>query len=135
MLYQAKLFLTRIPMASTVFLAYAVVGTIMLLNGSLEYGAFSDNLLAIGIACGAIGVPRAISKVASGEASINLFGFVESSPLVSLVFAMFVVVSSISLATGAIEFGAFSDNLLKVGIACGAVGAARIAESASEPPA
>lgn len=124
-------FLSKIPLASTIFLAYAVVGTVMLVTGGLGYGDFSDNLMAIGIACGAIGIPRAISKVTSGKASINLLGFVESAPVVSIVFFLFVAASSFSLIGGAIEFETFSDNLLKVGIACGAVGAARVAESAA----
>ena len=125
--------LTRIPLASTVFLAYAVVGAIMLVTGGLDYGSFSDNLLAIGIACGAIGIPRAVSKVTAGRASINLLGFIESAPVVSFVFFLFVGVSSFSLAVEAIEFEAFSENLLKVGIACGAIGVARVAESAGLP--
>lgn len=122
--------LTKIPLASMVFLAYAIVGAIMLITGGLDYDSFSDNLLAIGIACGAIGIPRAISKVTTGEASINLLGFIESAPVVSFVFFLFVGVSSFSLAVEAIEFETFSENLLKVGIACGAIGVARVAESA-----
>lgn len=121
-------------MASSVFLLYAVIGAVMLLSGSLEYGAYSDNLLAIGIACGAIGVPRAISKVSSNVKSANLFGFIETVPIPSLVFVVFLITSSASLSLGYIEFGAFSDNILKVGIACGAIQIARTAEHVFAPP-
>lgn len=118
-------------MASTVFLAYAIVGAIMLLADSIAYGNYSDNLLAIGIACGAIGLPRAVLKGGEGQVgSINLLGFIESAPVVSVVFFVFIIVSSVSLGTTDISFGEFSDNLMKVGIACGAVGIPRAVEKA-----
>lgn len=120
--------LQRIPLASTAFLAYAIVGAVMLFENTLEYGAFADNLLKIGIACGVLGVPRAIAKARSGVRSINLLGIVEAMPIPSLVFVIFLLASSVSLAAGTIEFGAFSDNIMKVGIACGVIGAARLAE-------
>lgn len=123
--------LGKLPLASTTFLAYAVVGCIMLVMGTLEYGSYSDNLLGIGIACGAIGIPRALSKAASGVHSANLLGFVQSIPIPSVVFVIFLLASSVSLVTGAIEFGAFSDNVMKIGIACGAVQAARSVEIAN----
>jgi hypothetical protein len=123
--------LGKLPLASTVFLAYAVVGCIMLIGGTLEYGQYSDNLLAIGLACGAIGIPRALSKSAVGVRSVNLLGFIESIPIPTVAFLIFLLASSVSLATGAIEFGAFSDNVMKVGIACGAIQAARSLEIVS----
>lgn len=126
--------LEKLPLASSVFLAYAVIGAIMLLNGSLEYGAYSDNLLAIGIACGALGVPRAAVKVANGTQSVNLLGFIESIPIPSVVFLLFLGASSISLALDKITFGVFSDNILKVGIACGVIQAARAVEKVFAPP-
>lgn len=125
--------LSRIPLASVIFLVFAITGAAMLVLGSMQYGSYSDNLMAVGIACGAIGVPRAIAKVSAGDQSINLLGFIESAPVVSSVFLLFLLVSAYSLGIGAIEVGAFSDNLLKVGVACGAVGAARITESAGLP--
>ena len=73
--------LEKLPLASSVFLVYAVVGAIMLIGGTLEYGSYSDNLLAIGIACGALGAPRAVLKTANGVQSINLLGFIESIPI------------------------------------------------------
>lgn len=125
--------LLRIPLASTVFLAYALIGAAMLVVGTVQYGAFADNLLAIGIACGAIGVPRAVSKLAKGETSINLFGMVESVEIPALVFLIFLVASSYSLFIGVITFGEFSENLIKVGIACGAIQATRAVEHVYEP--
>jgi hypothetical protein len=127
--------LMKLPLASSAFLAYAVVGAIMLLSGTLEYGSFADNLLAIGIACGAIGVPRAAIKVAQNTPSVNLLGFVESLPIPTLVFVVFLIASSVSLALGIISFGEFSDNIWKVGVACGVLQATRAVEKVFEPPA
>jgi hypothetical protein len=125
--------LMKLPLASSVFLAYAVVGAIMLLSGSIEYGAFSTNLLAIGIACGAIGAPRAVSKLAEGTTSVNLLGIIEKLPIPSLVFIVFLIASSISMATGVVSFGEFSENVGKVGIACGVIQATRAVEHVFEP--
>jgi len=120
--------LAKIPLASSVFLVYAVVGLIMLLAGTLEYGSYSDNLLAIGLACGALGVPRAISKVANNVQSINLLGFIESIQVPSIVFVIFLGASSVSLILTTITFGQFSENVLKVGVACGVLQATRAVE-------
>lgn len=125
--------LMKFPLASTAFLAYAVVGAIMLVAGTVEYGAFSTNLLAIGIACGAIGVPRAASKLAKGVTSMNFLGVIESLPIPSLVFVIFLIASSVSLAMGVITFGEFSENIVKVGIACGVIQATRAVEHVFEP--
>lgn len=126
--------LIKIPLASTVFLAYAVVGAIMLIAGTISYGEYSENLLMIGIACGAIGVPRAASKIANGVESINFLGIIESVPIPSAVFVIFLIASSVSLALTNITFGVFSENILKVGVACGVVGAARAVEHVFAPP-
>jgi hypothetical protein len=123
----------KLPLASSAFLAYAAVGAVMLVLGTIEYGAFSDNLLALGIACGAIGAPRAFSKLAKGETSINFLGFVEKLPIPSLVFVIFLIASTVSLAMGVISFGEFSDNITKVGIACGVIQATRAVEHIFEP--
>lgn len=126
--------LLKIPLASTAFLAYAVVGAVMLIAGTVEYGAFSTNLLYIGIACGAIGAPRAISKLAKGLDSVNLLG-IQSIPIPSAVFVIFLIASSVSLAMGVITFGEFSENIIKVGIACGVIQATRAVEHVLEPAA
>ena len=125
--------LLKLPLASTAFLAYAVVGAVMLVAGTVEYGAFSTNLLYIGIACGAIGAPRAVSKIAQGVESVNFLGIVESVPIPSAVFLIFLIASSISLATGVITFGEFSENIVKGGIACGVIQATRAVEHVFEP--
>lgn len=123
----------RTPLASTVFAAYAVAGAIMLIVGTLDYGSYSTNLLAIGLACGAIGIPRAVSKIANGVESINLLGFIESIPIPSVVFVIFTVASSVDLALTHITFGIFAENILKVGIACGVVQGARAVEHVFSP--
>jgi acyl CoA:acetate/3-ketoacid CoA transferase alpha subunit len=125
--------LMRTPLASTVFLAYAIVGAVMLLAGTLDYGGYSNNLLAVGIACGAIGIPRAVSKIANGLESFNLLGLIESIPIPSVVFVVFVTASSVDLALTHITIGIFSENVLKVGIACGAVQSARAVEHVFAP--
>lgn len=123
-----SLILEKLPLARSVFLIYAIVGAIMLLDNAIEYGAYADNLLAIGIACGALGIPRAISKVQNGITSQNALGFLETLPIPTLVFIVFLGISTVALATNAIEFGAFSDNVMKIGIACGVVQAAQATE-------
>jgi hypothetical protein len=125
--------LMKLPLASSAFLAYAIVGAIMLLSGTLEYGSFSTNLLAIGVACGAIGLPRAASKLAEGTTSVNFLGFIESLPIPTLVFVVFLIASSVALAMNIITFGEFSDNIWKVGIACGVLQATRAVEKVFEP--
>lgn len=118
----------KLPLASLAFLGYAIVGAIMLIVGTQDYGSFANNLLAFGIACGVLGVPRAISKVANGNTSFNLFGFIDTLPIPSLVFIIFLIASFVALALSNITFGVFSENVLKVGIACGVVQAAKAAE-------
>jgi hypothetical protein len=118
----------KLPLASLAFLGYAIVGAIMLIVGTQDYGSFSHNLLAFGIACGVLGVPRALSKAANGESSFNLLGFIETLPTPSLVFIVFLIASFVSLALNTITFGMFSENVLQVGIACGVVQAAKAAE-------
>lgn len=118
----------KLPLASLAFLGYAIVGAIMLIVGTQDYGSFSSNLLAFGIACGVLGVPRALSKAANGQASFNLLGFIETLPVPSIVFIVFLIASFVSLALNTITFGMFSENVLQVGIACGAVQAAKTAE-------
>lgn len=118
--------LAALPLASTVFLLYAIVGAISLVAGSLEYGSYADNLLAIGVACGAIGLPRAIAKAAHGVRATGVLRWIETLPIPSIVFVLFTGVSAVSLALGFIEYGAFSDNVLKVGVACGAIGVPRV---------
>lgn len=126
-----NLILERLPLARSVFLVYAIVGAIMLIGGTLEYGSFADNLLAIGIAVGAIGVPRAIAKVQNGVSSQDsVIGFLEQLQIAPIVFILFLLASTVSVITGAIEFGAFSDNVMKVGIACGVVLVPQVAEIA-----
>jgi len=135
-----NLILEKLPLARSVFLIYAIVGAIMLLDNAIEYGAYADNLLAIGIACGALGIPRAISKVQNGVVSQNALGFLETLPIPTLVFIVFLGISTVALATNGIEFGAFSDNVMKIGIACGVVQAAQateqrqVAQKAVPPP-
>lgn len=128
-----NLVLERLPLARSVFLFYAIIGGLMLLGvgNDIEYGAYSDNLLAIGIACGALGIPRAIQKVSNGNPSTRegFFGLLENLPIPTLTFLAFLGFSSVALLLGNIEFGAFSDNLMKIGIACGVVGAAEVAEA------
>ncbi len=127
----------KLPLASLAFLGYAIVGAIMLIVGTQDYGSFSQNLLAFGIACGVLGVPRALSKVANGNESVNLLGFIETLPIPDLVFIIFLIASFVSLALNTITFGVFSENVLQVGIACGAVKAAKVAETvfSSDPAA
>lgn len=120
--------LLKLPIASTAFLGYAIVGGVMLLTGNLDYGTYSDNLLKVGIACGAIGIPRAVTKVAVGVGSTNFLGIIESLPIPSIVFGVFLVASSVDLLIGGIVFGQFTTNLEQVGIACGVVQAARATE-------
>lgn len=121
--------LMKLPLASTAFLAYALVGAAMLISGTLDYDTYSSNLLAVGIACGAIGVPRALSKRANGIVSANFLGFIESLPIPTIVFGVFLIASSVDLIIGGIVFSEFTSNLEEVGIACGLVQAARTAES------
>lgn len=123
----------KIPLASTVFLAYAVVGAVMLFAGTQDYGSYSDNLLAIGIACGALGVPRAVSKLANGVESVNFLGIIEAIPIPSVVFVIYLIASSVSLAMTTITFGIFSENILKVGLACGVIQVARTVEQVFAP--
>jgi hypothetical protein len=123
----SKLFM-KFPLASTAFLAYAIVGGVMLVSGTLDYGSYSATLLKVGIACGAIGIPRAVTKVALGHPSSNFLGVIESLPIPTLVFVTFTVASTIDLAIGGIVFGQFTSNLEEVGIACGIVQAARATE-------
>jgi len=125
--------LMKVPLASTAFLAYAIVGAVMLVIGTLEYGQFSQNLLYVGLACGAIGAPRAVSKLANGVQSINLLGIIEKVPIPSAVFLIFLIASSVSLATNVITFGEFSENIVKVGVACGVIQATRAVEHVFEP--
>lgn len=127
--------LSKVPLASSVFLLYALAGAGMLIAGTLDYGSYSTNLLAIGLACGAIGVPRAVSKLGKGIKSTNLLGFIESVPIPSVVFVVFATASSIDLLLTHITFAAFSDNLTKVGVACGVVQAARAIEHVLGPKA
>jgi hypothetical protein len=126
-------FIEKLPLASLAFLGYAIVGAIMLIAGTQDYGSFSHNILAFGIAVGALGVPRALSKVANGNTSINLLGFVETLPVPSLVFIIFLVASFVALALNTITFGVFSENVLEVGVACGVVQAAKTAEHIFAP--
>ena len=125
--------LSKVPLASTVFLAYAVVGAVMLFAETLSYGNYSNNLLEIGIACGALGAPRAVSKLAEGMESVNLLGIIESIPIPSVVFVIFLLASSVSLALTNITFGVFSDNIVKIGIACGVLQATRAIEHVFAP--
>jgi hypothetical protein len=134
MTFDLNSILMKLPLASSAFLAYAIVGAIMLISGTLEYGSFSTNLLAIGIACGAIGVPRAVTKVADGVKSVNLLGFIESLPIPTLVFVVFLIASSVALALNIISFGEFSDNIWKIGVACGVLQATRAVEKVFDPP-
>jgi hypothetical protein len=120
--------LMKLPLASTAFLAYAIVGAAMLFSGTLDYDTYASNLLAVGIACGAIGVPRALSKRSKGIVSANFLGFIESLPIPTIVFGVFLIASSVDLIIGGIVFGEFTSNLEEVGIACGVVQAARTAE-------
>lgn len=116
------------PVASTVFLAYAIAGGVMLLASTLEYGGYADNLMLIGIGCGAIGIPRAIQKAAAGVADHPAAHVINVTPVASATFVIFVAVSSVALVLGKIEFGAFSENTLKVGIGCGAIAIPRVAQ-------
>jgi hypothetical protein len=125
--------LSKFPLSSSAFLAYALVGAGMLVAGTLDYGSYSTNLLAVGLACGAIGVPRAVTKVGQGIKSVNFLGFIESIPIPTVVFIVFAGASTVALATVSITFGAFTENLTKVGIACGAVQAARAIENVFGP--
>lgn len=127
--------LMRTPLASTVFFAYSIVGAVMLIAGTLDYGGYSTNLLAVGLACGAIGIPRAASKIANGLESVNLLGIIESIPIPSVVFVIFTVASSVDLAMTHITIGIFSEDVLKVGVACGVVQAARSVEHVFAPSA
>jgi len=121
--------LSKFPLSSSAFLLYALIGAGMLIAGTLEYGSYSTNLLAVGLACGAIGVPRAVTKASQGIKSMNFLGIIESIPIPTVVFIVFAGASTVALATVSITFGAFTENLTKVGIACGAVQAARGIES------
>lgn len=121
--------LSKLPLASSLFLVYALTGGAMFVAGTLGYGSYATNLLAVGLACGAIGVPRAISKVGQGLVSTNFLGFIESIPIPTVVFVVFTGVSTVALIETTITFAAFSENLTKVGIACGAVQAARAIEA------
>lgn len=125
--------LSKFPLSSTAFLAYALLGAGMLIAGTLDYGSFSTNLLAVGVGCGAIGVPRAVSKTAQGIKSANFLGFIESVPIPTVVFIVFSGASVVALAQATITVSAFSTNLTKVGIACGAVQAARAIEHVVGP--
>jgi hypothetical protein len=125
----------KLPLASLAFLGYAVVGAVMLIIGTQDYGSFSHNILAFGLAVGALGVPRAISKIANGNPSFNLFGFIDTLPIPSIVFIIFLIASFVALATNTITFGMFSENILEVGIACGAVQAAKTVEHVFAGPA
>jgi hypothetical protein len=55
-------FLDTFPIASAVFLVYAVVGGAAMLIGSLENGAYVDSLLKVGAGTGAIGAARAFAR-------------------------------------------------------------------------
>lgn len=123
----------KLPLASLAFLGYAIVGAIMLIAGTQDYGSFSHNILAFGIAVGALGVPRALSKVANGNTSFNLLGFIDTLQIPSLVFIIFVIASLVALVLTTITFGMFSENVLEVGIACGVVQAAKTAEHVFSP--
>lgn len=125
--------LSKFPLSRTLFLGYALVGAGMLIAGTLDYGSYSSNILAIGVACGAIGVPRAASKLAQGITSVNFLGFIESIPIPTLVFLIFAGASTVDLTTTHITFAAFSENLTKVGIGCGAVQAASAIEHVFAP--
>ena len=118
----------KLPLASLGFLGYAIVGACMVVAGTLDYGTLGSNLLAIGIACGALGLPRAISKVANGHQSLNVLGFIETLQTPSIVFGLYVVAGLVLLILGHITVGVFSDNVEKVGIACGVLQAAKSAE-------
>lgn len=126
--------LSKFPMSSTLFLGYALAGAGMLIAGTLDYAGYSTTLLAVGVACGAIGAPRAVTKLAQGIQSVNFLGFIESIPVPTLVFIVFTAASTVDLvATHNITFAAFSTNLTKVGIGCGAVQSARAIEGVLTP--
>lgn len=53
-------FLDKFPIASAVFIIYAVAGGVALATGTLTNGEYTDSLLKVGAATGAIGGARAL---------------------------------------------------------------------------
>ena len=53
-------FLDKFPVASAVFVVYAIVGGVMAATGSITNDEYTDSLLKVGAATGAIGGARAL---------------------------------------------------------------------------
>ncbi len=52
--------LDKFPIASAVFIVYAIAGGVAVATGSLTNGEYTDSLLKVGAATGAIGGARAL---------------------------------------------------------------------------
>lgn len=54
--------LDTFPIASAVFVVYAIAGAVCLITGSLSNPEYVESLLKVGVATGAIGAARALVK-------------------------------------------------------------------------
>lgn len=59
---RVSLLLDTFPVASAVFVVYALAGAVAMLLGNLPNSEYVDSLLKVGAATGAIGAARALAK-------------------------------------------------------------------------